>query len=119
LDDSECLARPARAGQGDAGATAREGFDPADIFRLRELAVALAPLSPLRRDALDAQFVRVFDGEGTPDDIRDMAAKYGCDVVVIAPLDKAWDNDPFAASPDYRLAEARQDRWRIYLRVKR
>jgi hypothetical protein len=48
-----------------------------------------------------------------------MATKYGCDVVVIVPLDKAWDNDPFAASSDYRLAEARQDRWRIYLRVRR
>ena len=29
--------------------------------------------------------------------------------------DKAWNNDPFAASPDYRLAETREDRWRIYV----
>jgi hypothetical protein len=89
-------------------------------FAGRELAVALAPLSPQRREAIDAQFIRVFDGEGTPDDVREMAAKYGCDVVVIVPQDKAWDkNDAFAASPDYRLAEAREDRWRIYVRAPR
>jgi hypothetical protein len=35
--------------------------------------------------------------------------------VVLAPSDGAWDNDPFADSPDYRLAENRPDRWRIYL----
>jgi hypothetical protein len=93
--------------------------DRGSCFAGRELAVALAPLSRLRRDALDAQFVRVFDGGGTPEDVRDMATKYGCDVVVIVPQDKAWDNDPFAASPDYRLAETRQDRWRIYLRARR
>ena len=34
-----------------------------------------------------------------------MATKYGCDVVVVVPQDGAWANDPFAASPDYRLAE--------------
>ena len=47
-----------------------------------------------------------------------MAKKYGCDVVVVVPQDKAWANDPFAASPDYRLAENRDGRWRIYLAVK-
>jgi len=28
--------------------------------------------------------------------------------------DEAWTNDPFAASPLYRLVEADRDRWRIY-----
>jgi hypothetical protein len=94
--------------------------DRSSCFAGRELAVALAPLSPQRRAAIDAQFIRVFDGEGTPDDVREMATKYGCDVVVILPQDTAWDkNDPFAASPDYRLAEAREDRWRIYARAQR
>ena len=46
-----------------------------------------------------------------------MAAKYGCDVAVVVPTDKAWENDPFAASPDYRLAETRENRWRIYVRA--
>lgn len=86
-------------------------------FAGREVALAFAPLSPQRRDAINAQFVRVFDGEGTPTDVNDMATKYGCDVIVVVPQDKAWDNDPFAASADYRLAENRDGRWRIYLRV--
>ena len=52
------------------------------------------------------------------DDIGDMAKKYACDVVVVVPQDGAWNNDPFAASPDYRLAENRDGRWRIYVAVK-
>ena len=87
-------------------------------FAGRELALALAPLSDDRREAINAQFVRVFAGEGTPQDVDDMARKYGCDVVVVVPQDKAWTNDPFASSPDYRLAENRDGRWRIYVAVK-
>jgi hypothetical protein len=82
------------------------------------LALALAPLPDARREAIDAQFVRVFAGEGTAGDLSDMAKKYGCDVVVVVPQDKAWNNDPFASSPDYRLAENRDGRWRIYVAVK-
>jgi len=87
-------------------------------FAGRELALALAPLSDARREAINAQFVRVFAGEGTADDVSDMAKKYGCDVVVVVPQDKAWSNDPFASSPNYRLAENRDGRWRIYVAVK-
>jgi hypothetical protein len=87
-------------------------------FAGRELALALAPLPDARREAIDAQFVRVFAGEGTAGDLSDMAKKYGCDVVVVVPQDKAWNNDPFASSPDYRLAENRDGRWRIYVAVK-
>ena len=81
-----------------------------------ELALTFAPLTMARREAIDAQFIRVFAGEGTPQDLSDMAHVYGCDVVVVVPQDKAWMNDPFAASPDYRLAESRDDGWRIYVR---
>jgi hypothetical protein len=87
-------------------------------FAGRELALALAPLSEGMREAINAQFVRVFAGEGTAGDLSDLARKYGCDVVVVVPQDKAWANDPFAASPDYRLAENRDGRWRIYVAVK-
>jgi hypothetical protein len=87
-------------------------------FAGRELALALAPLSEEMREAINAQFVRVFAGEGAAHDVDDMARKYVCDVVVIVPQDEAWNNDPFAASPDYRLAENRDGRWRIYLAVK-
>jgi hypothetical protein len=81
-----------------------------------DLALAFAPLPPERREAINAQFVRVFAGEGMADDVHAMATQYGCDVVVMVPTDKAWDKDPFAASADYRLAETRADRWRIYVR---
>jgi len=91
--------------------------DRSSCFAGRELALAFAPLSPDRREAIDAQFIRVFAGKGTPDDVGDMARKYGCDVVVVVPQDKAWEDDPFALSPDYRLAESRAGRWRIYAKV--
>ncbi len=87
-------------------------------FAGRELALALAPLPLPRRDAINAQFIRVFAGEGTVADVSEMATRYGCEVVVVVPQDKAWNNDPFAASPDYRLAENRDGRRRIYVRVK-
>jgi hypothetical protein len=87
-------------------------------FAGRELALALAPLSKEMLETINAKFIRVFAGEGTPQDITDMAKKYDCDVVVVVPQDKAWNNDPFASSPDYRLAENRDGRWRIYVAVK-
>ncbi|MGA7790198.1 MAG: hypothetical protein WCA56_18770, partial [Xanthobacteraceae bacterium] len=62
------------------------------------------------------QFIRVFAGTGTQADVDDMAKKFSCDVVVVVPQDGAWTNDPFAASPDYHLADSRDGRWRIYVR---
>jgi hypothetical protein len=85
-------------------------------FAGADLAVPFAPLTPERREAISAQFVRTFAGEAGADDVHDMATKYGCEVVVVTPQDKAWDSDPFAASPDYRLADSREGRWRIYAR---
>ena len=79
-----------------------------------ELAIAYAPLTRERREAINTQFIRVFDGQGTPEDIDEMATKYGCDVVVVTAQDKAWDNEPFASNPNYRLVEERKDQWRIY-----
>jgi hypothetical protein len=87
-------------------------------FAGRELALALAPLSKDMLETINAQFVRVFAGEGTPADVAELAKKYVCDVLVVVPQDGAWNNDPFAASPDYRLAENRDGRWRIYVAVK-
>jgi hypothetical protein len=85
-------------------------------FAGREMALAFAPLPPDRREAINAQFIRVFAGQGSANDVDDMAKKFACDVVVIAPQDGAWNSDPFAASPDYRLAELRDGKWRIYVR---
>ena len=88
-------------------------------FAGRELALAFAPLPPARRETINKQFIRIFKGEATADDVPEMAMKYGCDVAVVVPQDGAWDHDPFAASPLYRLAETRPGRWRIYLRATR
>ena len=35
-------------------------------------------------------------------------------VTVVAAQDLAWDNDPFVGHANYRLAEEREGRWRIY-----
>jgi len=86
-------------------------------FAGRELALAFAPLPPERREAINAQFIRVFAGQGAPGDVDDLARKFACDIVVVVPQDGAWTNDPFAASADYKLAENRDGRWRIYVRV--
>jgi hypothetical protein len=85
-------------------------------FAGRELALAFAPLPADQREAINAQFIHVFAGQGTPQDTGEFAREYSCDVVVVVPQDGAWNNDPFAASPDYRLAETRENRWRIYVR---
>jgi hypothetical protein len=87
-------------------------------FAGQEMAIAFAPLPRERRAQVDAEFLRVFDGHGTLNDVHDLATKYGCDVVVLVPQDRAWDHDPFAAGTDYRLAETREGRWRIYVREK-
>jgi hypothetical protein len=85
-------------------------------FAGRELAVAFAPLPAARREAINRQFIDVFAGRGMPDDIHDLAGLYRCDVIVVVPQDGAWADDPFAASLDYRLAEMRPGRWKIYVR---
>jgi hypothetical protein len=91
--------------------------DRSSCFAGRELALAFAPLPPARREAINKQFIRVFAAQGTPEDVREMAKTYRCDVVIVVPQDKAWNNDPFASSPDYRLAESRDGRWRIYVKA--
>jgi hypothetical protein len=85
-------------------------------FAGREMAIAFAPLPREQRAEIDAQFVRVFDGQGTPNDVHDLATRYHCDVVVLVPQDRAWGHNPFAAAPDYHLAETREGRWRIYVK---
>jgi hypothetical protein len=69
-----------------------------------------------RLRAIDDRFVRVFAGEGSADDVRQMADEYDCAAVVITAHDGAWAKDPFAISPSYVLVEEDSTRWRIYRR---
>jgi hypothetical protein len=84
-------------------------------FAGRELALAYAPLSAARREEINALFVRVFAGEGNVEDVRELATRFGCRVVVVTAQDNAWGNDPFAASGIYQLVETAPERWRIYI----
>jgi hypothetical protein len=79
-----------------------------------ETARAYVALPTAQLKAMNDQFVRIFDGDATIADLRQMAQGYGCRVVVITPNDRAWDRDPFATSAFYRLMENRDDHWRIY-----
>lgn len=79
-----------------------------------DLALPFIPLPRARLRAIDAQFNRVFAGEGWPDDLRELATKYGCKVAVVTALDGAWTRDPFATSEHWRLVESSTQGWRIY-----
>ncbi len=83
-------------------------------FAGRELALAYVALPDARREAINAQFIRVFSGQGSAADAGALADHYACRVVVITPADGAWTNDPFAANPSFRLVEFKPDRWKIY-----
>jgi hypothetical protein len=80
----------------------------------RELALVYSTLAPKQREQIDAIFVRVFAGDGSSDDVRELATRYTCRVVVLTASDGAWAKDPFAASAFYQLVEERPGRWRIY-----
>jgi hypothetical protein len=82
-----------------------------------ELALAFAPIAQPRRLQIDALFVRVFAGNGTSDDVKQLAEHFRCDAIVVTPSDGAWISDPFASSDLYRLHEQRADAWRIYKRA--
>jgi hypothetical protein len=88
--------------------------DRRSCFAGRELTLVDARFPRTRREELDAQFIRVFKGDGSADDIRDLAVQFGCRVVVVTAQDGAWARDPFAGSPYYHLVESKAGAWRIY-----
>lgn len=73
----------------------------------------LGALSPGRNALINTQFSRVFAGDADVVDVIRLANQYNCSVAVVTPEDGAWQRDPFAASPLYRLVEDTA-RWRIY-----
>jgi hypothetical protein len=80
----------------------------------REVVFVYTSLGPRRTEEIEAQFIRVFAGDGSPADVRDLAANYDCRVVAVTAADGAWGRDPFAANPFYRLVEEKAERWRVY-----
>jgi hypothetical protein len=83
-------------------------------FASEPLVLAYTTLSYERRWAIDEQFSRVLAGEGSADDVRELAMQLRCHVIVLTAGDKRWTRDPFATSPFYRLAEEKAGEWRIY-----
>jgi len=71
-------------------------------------------LSDARREVINAQFIRVFSGQGSPADASALADQYACRVMVVMPADGAWTKDPFAANASFRLVKFKPDRWKIY-----
>ena len=83
-------------------------------FAGSDLALPYTSLPRARLEDIDDQFQRVFDGEGSTDDVRDLAMRYQCRVAVLTPRDGAWQRDPFAGSSYYTLAEEKPGAWKIY-----
>jgi hypothetical protein len=75
---------------------------------------AFVPLPEREIDRINGLFERVFAGAGSPQDVRNVATRYDCRVIVLTPSDGAWRRDPFAGSRDFRLVDEDPGRWRIY-----
>jgi hypothetical protein len=88
--------------------------DRRSCYAGHEFAFVFTALPAAQREEIDAQFIRVFAGEGSADDVRDLAMRYGCRVIALAASDGAWTHDPFAASPFFHIVESAPGRWRIY-----
>jgi hypothetical protein len=88
--------------------------DRRSCFAGWNLARAFVPLPEPELDRLEALFDRVFAGDGSPQDVDEIATHYGCRVVVLTARDGAWSRDPFAGNPRFRLVEERAQQWRIY-----
>ena len=97
------------AGQPVVGAA----VGPSLVLRGPRVDAGLHALPRARREEIDAQFIRVFAGDASSQDIDELATRYGCRVVVVTAEDGAWRKDPFSASALYRLVED-DAHWRIY-----
>ncbi|CAN5260724.1 hypothetical protein BH09PSE6_BH09PSE6_31590 [soil metagenome] len=92
--------------------------DRRSCFAGNELAIAFAPLSSAHREAIAAQFARVFDGKARDGDAGQLADRFACDVALVTARDGAWLEDPFATSASWQLVQTRPDQWRIYRRTR-
>jgi hypothetical protein len=85
----------------------------ASCFAGRELALAFVAIPHARRIQLERAFERVFAGNPEANDLRDLATRYDCRLVVVTPQDGAWKDDPFAGSEFFQLVLSNEN-WRLY-----
>jgi hypothetical protein len=88
----------------------------ASCFAGRELTSPFVAMPQTRSMELEQQFERIFAGQPQADDLRDLATRYDCRLVVLTAQDGAWIADPFAASPLFQLVESNEN-WRLYRRM--
>ena len=79
--------------------------DRRSCFAGRELALVYSTLRSRRTEEINAQFIRVFGGDGSPAEVRELATEYDCRIIVVTAADGAWARDPFAVSPCYTLVD--------------
>ncbi|MGB8839439.1 MAG: hypothetical protein WCC64_00045, partial [Aliidongia sp.] len=91
--------------------------DRRSCFVGRDLAKAYVALPAAEIERLETLFERIFAGAGTPEEIRLLAERYDCRLIVVTPGDGAWQHDGFATSPAYRQVEEVPGKWRIYRAV--
>ena len=88
--------------------------DRRSCFSGAELVLAFTALPSIERKALTEFFDHVYSGAASDADVRLLAGKFNCKAVVLTPQDGAWANDPFAASPLFKMVEESKGQWRIY-----
>ena len=88
--------------------------DRRSCFAGWNLARAFVPLPEAELDWLEGLFDRVFAGDGSSEDIAEIATSYDCRVIVLTSRDGAWPHDPFAGNPRFRLVDEQPEKWRIY-----
>jgi hypothetical protein len=88
--------------------------DRRSCFAGWNLARAFVPLPEAELDRLERLFDRIFAGDGSPEDIAEIATSYDCRVIVLTVRDGAWPRDPFADNPRFHLVDERPEKWRIY-----
>jgi hypothetical protein len=79
-----------------------------------DFAFPFAPVTRKRRAEIDEQFTLLFSGNLNRSDVDQMAAEFGCSLVVVTPEDGAWTTGPLASDSPYNLVESKPDAWRIY-----
>jgi hypothetical protein len=93
--------------------------DRRSCFAGWNLARAFVSLPAPEIDRLEDLFDRIFAGDGSPQDIDQLATRYDCRVVVLTAHDGAWNRDPFAGDGRFRLVDEETGKWRIYRVVGR